>query len=313
MAPATSTSGPPSYDTCPSWLRYRALLKQRFGIDLDTEPEQSWRSIAGHQVHLDDWAASGTPVGTVIMVHGAGGNGRILAPFAARVARLGWRVLAPDLPGYGLTRPAPNFDWDYRHWPAVVAELADACTGPVVLLGASVGGMTAVLAAQASSQVAGVVATTLLDMSEPAIFTRAARTPALGRVSLWAFANMPWLVDRVRVPLRWVAPLQDMSSDGALGQYFRTDPLLGRSRVSLRLFRTMHRTAVDVDPGCAVLLAHPGADAWTPTELSARFLRSLPGQTTMRELSNGSHLPLEQPALTELTDEVSAFLQAIVG
>jgi pimeloyl-ACP methyl ester carboxylesterase len=57
-----------------------------------------------------------------------------LAPLADVACGLGWRVLAPDLPGYGLTRPASTFDWDYAEWPAVVAALADEAEGSVVLM-----------------------------------------------------------------------------------------------------------------------------------------------------------------------------------
>jgi len=36
---------------------------------------------------------------TVILVHGAGGYGRMFAPLAQRLAVAGHEVLAPDLPG----------------------------------------------------------------------------------------------------------------------------------------------------------------------------------------------------------------------
>lgn len=104
-------------------------------------------------------------------------------PLADAAASLGWRVLAPDLPGYGLTRPAPGYRGDYDEWPAIVAQLADETDGPVVLMGLSAGGMTAVFAAEAARTVDGVIVTTLLDAGDPAMLMRAARWRWLGPVA----------------------------------------------------------------------------------------------------------------------------------
>jgi len=146
----------------PSWTNYRAILAEEFGILLTTEPEECYRVIRGHNVRIDQWSPSGLEKGTLILVHGGGGNGRILAPLAEPFAQRGWKVLAPDLPGYGLTRPKPVYTGEYAEWPAVISEMADAELGPTVLIGLSMGGLTALMAAQMSRNVSGVIATTLL-------------------------------------------------------------------------------------------------------------------------------------------------------
>jgi alpha-beta hydrolase superfamily lysophospholipase len=194
----------------------------------------------------------------------------------------------------------------------VVAALADDCQGPVVLMGLSVGGMTAALAAQAARGVQGVIATTLLDMSDPATFVRAAKWRWLGMASLLGFRWMPSIVDRLRLPLRLVAPMDRMSSHPAMTEYFQNDPLLGGLRVPSRFFRTMHTLDVPrLEPGCPVLLVHPGADGWTPTAMSRPAFDRVLGAKRLRELSNGSHLPVEMPARVELEREVTEFLAAV--
>ncbi|MFQ6549643.1 alpha/beta hydrolase [Aestuariibius sp. 2305UL40-4] len=301
-----------TYEGSLSWSRYREILADRFDIHFEREPVETWTSIRGHEVHIDEWRPEGPKKGTLILVHGAGGNGRILAPFAAFAAELGWRVLAPDLPGYGLTKPANGFRWDYEEWPAIVADLADGCAGPVVLMGLSLGGMTAAFAAEASRNVSGVVATTLLDMGRPGIFIRAARWPWLGLATLIGFRLMPRSVDRLAMPLWLIAPMRKMTADPALRGYFSTDPLLGRLRVPSRFFRMIHaRKATSIRLRCPLLLVHPGADLWTPTVLSKPAYDRVEGDKRLRELPNGSHLPLEQPALRELQEEVSAFLASV--
>lgn len=301
-----------TYADSPSWHRYRQLLLDAFGISIRRTPVERWRTVRGHQLHLDEWSPESRAKGTLILVHGGGGNGRILAPLADFAAGIGWRVVAPDLPGYGLTRPGADFHWDYGEWPAVIAALADDVQGSVVLMGLSVGGMTAALAAQAAREVQGVIATTLLDMSDPATFVRAAKWPWLGQASLLGFRWMPSIVDRLRLPLRLVAPLDRMSSHPALTEYFENDPLIGRLRVPSRFFRTMHALQMPhLEPRCPLLLVHPGADDWTPTTMSRPAFDRVLGDKRLRELSNGSHLPAELPARLELEQEVTKFLRAV--
>lgn len=292
-----------------SWPTYRTILAEEFGIALQATPAEHLVPVRGHMVRIDEWAASGPCRGTIILVHGGGGNGRILAPFAEPVAALGWRVLAPDLPGFGLTRPSPTFDWDYAEWPRVIAALADAQTGPVVLMGASLGGLTAVFAAQQSNNVAGVVATTLLDASVDEHFIKVARWPWLGRISLLSMALAPALVDRMRLPLRLAAPLGTMSTNRRMARYFSDDPLIGASWKPIRFFRTVREfTPPSLKLHCPLLLVHPGADAWTPTPISLATFNRIDARKQFVELSNGSHLPVEQPAYSELNEQVARFL-----
>ncbi|GGY36921.1 alpha/beta hydrolase [Parvularcula lutaonensis] len=292
-----------------SWKRYKAVIREAFGINLTVEPNEMVRDIRCHRVRIDEWLPDGVPRGTLLAVHGGGGNGRILAPLCEPAAALGWRVLAPDLPGYGLTRPAKGYRGDYGEWIHVIAELAGSEPGPVVLMGLSMGGLTAFLAAQESRNVAGVIATTLLDLSDPEVFVHAARWRWLGRFSLFSMSVMPWVFDRFTMPLFLATPLAAMSDDRRVQDYFRTDRLLGASWKSARFFRTVHQHRITRwDCHCPLLLVHPGADAWTPTRLSLAVFDRIEADKRFVELSNGSHLPLEQPANDELMRELAGFL-----
>jgi 3-oxoadipate enol-lactonase len=79
---------------------------------------------------------------TVLMLHGIGGNHLAFEPQLQSLAAAGYRAVSWDMPGYGASTPAAPYDFD---------ALADACirliahlqTGPVVLLGHSMGGMVA--------------------------------------------------------------------------------------------------------------------------------------------------------------------------
>lgn len=296
----------------PSWDRYRKLLAGEFGLEL-SEPNEQLVLLDGHRLRVDEWLPEQTPVGTLILVHGGGGNGRVLAPFAEPALECGWRVLAPDLPGYGLTESAADFDWDYAEWPSLVARLADEATGPVVLMGLSLGGMTAVAAAQQSDSVNAVIATTLVDPSDADTFAGLARWNWLGRLTLFGMSFMPALLDRLQLPLWFATPLGAMSGNAKLQQYFCSDSLLGGSWKPVRFFRTLHRYKLHSNElKCPLWLAHPGSDDWTPTELSLPVWERIVGDKRLVRLTNGAHLPLEQPAYGELSKAIEDCLSSVL-
>ncbi|WP_133251782.1 alpha/beta fold hydrolase [Actinomycetospora cinnamomea] len=125
-----------------------------------TAVTSAWWRWGAHDVRLHRLPAPDAPVVTVLL-HGAGGHGAMLAPFGRLIDGRA-EVVAPDLPGYGETRVGGPVD--HAGWIACVADLVRAQTRPVVLLGASLGGMLAYdVAATVGPAVRHVVATCLLD------------------------------------------------------------------------------------------------------------------------------------------------------
>lgn len=103
----------------------------------------------GTTVVLHSWSGP-TPIrGVLVAVHGIGGHGAPFQRLAEALAPQGWAVMAPDLPGHGLS-PGPR-GW-VPAWEslgeAVAATLAMAASevpdGPKVLLGHSLGGAVCV-------------------------------------------------------------------------------------------------------------------------------------------------------------------------
>lgn len=64
----------------------------------------------GVDVHSRVWGqtAAGTPI---VLVHGVGLSSRYLVPLGQRLAALGYRVLAPGLPGFGKTKTPAGTSW----------------------------------------------------------------------------------------------------------------------------------------------------------------------------------------------------------
>lgn len=90
-----------------------------------------WKSYDG-----DHTEASFGP--TLLLVHGLGGsvaNWDFVGPRLAAMAR----VVAIDLPGFGLSPPAK--DWELETQAAVITEVIEHLGGPVVLVANSLGGL----------------------------------------------------------------------------------------------------------------------------------------------------------------------------
>ena len=146
-----------------------------------------WLDLDGPVHYLDFGGPAEGPL--IVGVHGLGGaavNWSAIAPLLTGR----YRLLAPDLSGHGLT-------WLARRGTGVRAQqmlldgfLAAVATGPVILMGNSMGGMLSLLeAAAAPKAVAGLI---LIDPVLPVVLARldpivaglfvSAAVPGLGRL-----------------------------------------------------------------------------------------------------------------------------------
>lgn len=274
-------------------------------------PSGEWWRWGPHDVRLHRLPAPDARV-VAILLHGAGGHGAMLAPYG-RLADGRAEVVAPDLPGYGDTRVGGAVTWS--DWIACVADLVRAQTRPVVLIGASLGGMLAYeAAASVGDSVRHVVATCLADPSDRRVRRAAARWPVLGEHGP-ALLDATRAADSLRVPVRWLTRMTAMSHDPALTALVCRDPRGGGGRVSLRFLRTWMTSRPTVAPEdfrvCPVTLAHPAADTWTPPELSARFLERIAAPTELVMLENAGHLPVEQPGVDQLRSTLHRVLEEV--
>jgi lipase len=110
---------------------------------VDSAVSSSYRSISaavdGGQLYGGEWNPSGAT--TVVAVHGITANHRNFALLAEALPR--HRLLAPDLRGRGASRTLPG-PWGIdRHANDVAGLITASATGPVVLVGHSMGGFVA--------------------------------------------------------------------------------------------------------------------------------------------------------------------------
>src|SRR5580692_3346948 len=82
----------------------------------------------------------------VLFMHGGGQTRHAWGSAAAIVADNGWRTITLDLRGHGDSDWAPNGDYSFTAFGADCIAVVDALGRPPVLVGASLGGMAAMLA-----------------------------------------------------------------------------------------------------------------------------------------------------------------------
>jgi alpha-beta hydrolase superfamily lysophospholipase len=140
-------------------------------------------------------------------------------------AERGFEVVVPDLPGYGRTRVRSGQHVRYSDWVDCIADLVRAERAgdprPLVLLGASMGGMLAYEAAARTGLADAVGAICLLDPRLPQVRSAIARYPWVGRYGTRLLFRG---IDGVRVPMRLVANMTAMSNTPELTRVVVTDP-----------------------------------------------------------------------------------------
>lgn len=305
-----------SYATMNHWRAYQSYLPERMRLTEDRLPDEEWYHWRGGQYHLDRFAAPDSPV-TVVLLHGGGGNGRLLAPYGALLHAHGYEAVLPDLPGYGLSRAAPEH-FSYSRWVDFASDLVqteiDRSHRPVVLFGLSVGGYLAYMTAARSGLVSGVIATTLADPRLPIVRDQFARNPRLNRL-LAPLLGLTAPLANLRLPVKWFCNMQALANDRDFSRLLCNDPVGGGNRVSLRFMRSLFTVRPAIEPenfdACPILLMQPAADRWTTLEASLPFFDRIKGAKQLVMLENCGHLPIEEPGISQLESSVVSFLRGI--
>ena len=106
--------------------------------------------VDGVALVADEWnrdadAAADRP--TILMLHGGGQNRFSWKNTGQILADQGFHVVAIDARGHGDSDRAPEADYAIETLTADIMQVLEAIAGPVVLIGASMGGLTGILAA----------------------------------------------------------------------------------------------------------------------------------------------------------------------
>ena len=84
----------PTYSQIDHWRLYQRFLPEKTRLTAGREPVEEWWSWRGAAIHLDRFAVPAAPL-TVVLLHGGGGYGRLLAPFGLLLNSTATRSLLP--------------------------------------------------------------------------------------------------------------------------------------------------------------------------------------------------------------------------
>ena len=307
-----------TYRNDPAIARIEAALPDHL-VQGDEQPTEEWTQVGDFNVHVDHWYAP-KPKAVMVLLHGGGGCGRYLAPYARMAVRAGADAIAPDLPGYGLTQVPRKSALKYDDWRTVASALVSRAADrglPVIVFGGSMGGLLAYDAAAQTRKASAILVTCFLDVSDPDVRRASARWPWLGGISGPALSLAPWLTDRILFPMEFVAKISTIANDPKVTKAILADRRTGGNAMPLGFLRTFLESKPLTAPAdfdvCPVVLVHPADDRWTPVEISMPFFDALSGEKKLVMLENAGHFPIEQPGVDQLAREFKTVIDTVAS
>lgn len=295
------------------WKELQAYLPPDNRIQSDCCPAERLVHILNYKIHLDEYIPGSESDVCVILLHGVGGNGRLLSSLAIPLFKRGYEVICPDLPGYGLSEyqeyPSYN-DWINIGSELVRTKLAE--NKKVVLFGLSAGGMLAYNVACKNEQVSGLIVTNILDNRLAEVREHSAKSKFQAKLGLKLLNLLPDFVTKIKVPIALVTNMKGLVNDADLLRVLLKDKRGAGNKVSLRFLLSMMQSEPIKEPEAftkvPVLLCHPGNDKWTPTYISELFFDRINAPKQKVILENCGHFPIESPGRETMEDEISKFV-----
>lgn len=300
------------------WKNYQRFFPEELRINNHCLPVEEWLDWNDYHKHLDRMPYPESKI-KVLFIHGAGGNGRLLAPYARMLQLHGYEVVSPDLPPYGLSNAKEIKTLEYKDWIEIITELIEQeierDSKPIVLLGASIGGMLAYHTASMSKHVKGLIVTTFVDTSNPTVRDQIAPNKVMSRVGKFTLNTFPSLLDSFQIPVSMVSRMNLITNNSELTKLIINDPLAAGTKIPLRFLRTFLNIKPMVEPEdfnvCPILLVHTEVDPMTPFNISDSFYKRLKCIKTYVSLEGAGHFPIEQPGLEIMKTSVLSFIKEI--
>jgi alpha-beta hydrolase superfamily lysophospholipase len=268
----------------------------------------------GLALHVREWlAARPAPRGTVWLLHGLGEHIGRHEDVAQELAAAGWRVVGHDQRGHGHSPGARGRLGDRSELLRDLACVLDATTtaGPRVLLGHSMGGVTAARFVAEGLREAAAPWYRQVDalvLSSPAL---AADLNVFQKLQLWlGTALAPSLAASNGLPV------DALSRDTRVVQAYQADPLV-HDRITPRLARFVLDAGEEVlalAPRWATptLLMWAGSDRCVAPRGSARFAATAPpGVVRSRCFDALFHEIFKEPERAEVFAELLRWLQTV--
>lgn len=247
---------------------------------------------AGIELLERSWEPDGDPRGAVVVVHGLGEHSGRYEELGSFLAHEGFRVLSYDQRGHGRSGGPPGWVESFDHFlddlSIVLARAASRSDGtPVVLLGHSMGGL--------------IVAAYVLERDELPDFL-VLSSPAI--VPIVEEGVTPGAIDAAA-----------LSSDPAVQESYRTDPLVLRERVTPDLLGRIFDGVVLVSGRAGeidipLLLIHGDRDTLCSAEGAGEYVgQTATSDRTVRIYPGGLHEMFNETCREEVFADLREWLR----
>jgi pimeloyl-ACP methyl ester carboxylesterase len=160
-------------------------------------PEYSWfTTVDGVRVHYQE--AGGEQAPPIILIHGFISSNLVWSPVLLSLARKGFHVIAPDLPGYGYSdKPADARYTIGEQARAVIGLMDQLQIKKAIVVGASYGGaIAATMALDYSERVAKLILVGAVsnDDAKKKFLLRVSCLPLIGDIATPLFLGSRWIL-----------------------------------------------------------------------------------------------------------------------
>ena len=294
------------------WKKLQAFLPEHNRISASCAPFETFSAFGEANIHIDVYNERNSNGVTLVLFHGVGGNGRLLSFIAVPLARRGYKVICPDLPGYGYTEyeGVPSYKtWIDTGVHIVQQELQHG--EKLFVLGLSAGGMLAYNVACSVQGVSGVIVTTLWDNRLKPVREYSAKNKLHARFALPLLRFMPKQMQRLKIPVKAVTNMNAIVNNNRVLSLLLQDKRGAGASVHLGFLCSMIESIPAVEPEAfeiPLLLCHPEKDCWTPEWISRLFFARIRSAKELCTLKNAGHFPIEQPGITQLEEAIISFI-----
>ncbi|WMT38846.1 alpha/beta hydrolase [Paenibacillus sp. D2_2] len=312
-----------TYSTQKEWQEIQNHLPRKYHFTQSYHPTEEWWNWKGHKVHLDCFRNKKAPV-KVILLHGVGTNGRQMSMIlGGPLSKDGFETIAIDMPTYGVTEVRKGAIVKYDDWVDLASDYIDyelqRDDRPIVLYGLSAGGMETYHVAAKNKKVKGIVGMTFLDQRVQQVRDETAKNLFMSRVGI------PMVGVACKIGLRSfkmkmsvASKMSALCNDKEVMKVFNRDKTSAANKTSMAFLKSYseYKPALEAEEFniCPILLTQPEQDRWTPLHLSTPFLDKITKvDVKIVTLENGSHYPVEQPALDQMHDAIVEFINKVTA
>ena len=304
------------YNKNDTWKELQPLLPSKNQITDNIKPLEKYESINDMEIHIDEYEKNAET--TVVVLHGVGGNGRLVSFFAVPLVREGYNVICPDLPGYGFTKY--NKRLTYNDWIEVGSKIVEKellKSRNVSLIGLSAGGMLAYNVACRQQEISGLIVSNLLDNREEEVRIYSAKNKFQAKYGIKLLNLLPSFLKKFKIPIKMVTNMEALVNDKEILKVLLKDKYGAGSSVDVGFLLSMMNSSPLKEPENfekpPVLMVHPGNDQWTPLQISEIFFNKISSKKRKVILEKAGHFPVEEPGLTQMEEAIFRFINECVS